>query len=344
MGQAVDVHGHLTAENGKLMMEIDRLHSIIQSKDLEKRQIIRSMDEQLISMERTKDIELSFLKDDDADKGENRALMEKLSRLETDNAALNGELLAIDKDTELKIEERMAAVNASIKKFEKEIEEKIAELAAVKAESDSLKRKVAELEANETVQTEQLSGIKALKSANGLMFDVTTQAPVACPIFLVSGAVISMKSLIEMWVQAPSVFDGEVHRMVKCPRTGVETFVAPKEQVDFISDLSNGIGVSTSLPLSFEYTKPPGGEWTAFSLYDQVALSSKVCKIYRRKMIEPRDFVMVNATMKVVFLLSDARNKLSFHVQSLVGDAVAIMQGRVKISSEWNPFPEMELV
>jgi hypothetical protein len=45
----------------------------------------------------------------------------------------------------------------------------------------------------------------------------------------------------------------------------------------------------------------------------------------------------------VVFSLTG--NRLTFHVQALVGDANLVMHGRIVMSADgWNPFPAVELV
>jgi hypothetical protein len=144
-----------------------------------------------------------------------------------------------------------------------------------------------------------------------------------------------MRTLIEMWMQAPNMFDGEVHRPVAY--NGVTTFVAPREQVEFVFDVAKALGISSEIPMCCEYTKPPHGDWTKFALYDQVAMASKICMLYRRQSVESTDCLMVGeGEMKVVFSLKNG--KLAFHAQSLVGEAVAIMEGRIMHAAGWNPF------
>ena len=49
------------------------------------------------------------------------------------------------------------------------------------------------------------------------------------------------------------------------------------------------------------------------------------------------------AIAQVVFSLTG--NRLTFHVQALVGDANLVMHGRIVMSADgWNPFPAVELV
>jgi hypothetical protein len=70
--------------------------------------------------------------------------------------------------------------------------------------------------------------------------------------------------------------------------------------VDFARALAMTLGLDAAMPLRFEYTKPPTGEWTGLAFYDQIAIASRLCKIHRRMCVDAGDFVVVgNGTMKV---------------------------------------------
>ena len=338
MSKAMEVHRHLGEERGVMQAEINKLYALVEAGEVEKRKAQISLDEQLVSMD-CRDVGFLYLRDDD-DKIEEemRALRNTVGRLEDANTSLNEELVRVDSDVDARVEERVGIIRASMRDFETECMEKAAQLDGARVEVESLSQKVSDLQ---SANSAKLSKMHALQMPGGLFFDRVSQTAVGCPIFLASGAVISMRSLVDLWTQAPSMFEGEVHRAVLYG--GSNTFVAPKEQVEFMFNMAQAVGVDEEMPLCFEYTMPPGGEWTKFALHDQVALASKLCKISRRKLVDPEDFVVVGAAgaMKVVFLLVDTR--LSFHVQSLVGDAVSVMGGRARLSAGWNPFVGLEI-
>jgi hypothetical protein len=333
MATAVSVHRHDSDQMAKMRTEINRLYDLVDAGEVERRKTQVAMDERVFSMDIGRDLCFSYLREDGDD--EVQSLRDAVSRLELANTSLNDELIRVESEVETKVDEQVALVRATMHDFEAECGQKTAQLNAAQAEVAKLRQKESDMEASSASLQEKISGVVGLQSRGGLFFDKIALATVSCPIFLASGDVISMRTLIEMWMQAPNMFDGEVHRPVAY--NGVNTFVAPREQVDFVFNVAKALGISAEIPMSCEYTKPPQGDWTKFALYDQVAMASRICKLYRRQMVEPSDFVVVGGgEMKVIFSLKDG--KLAFHVQSLVGEAVAIMEGRIMLSAGWNPF------
>jgi hypothetical protein len=336
MAKAVCVHRHDADQMAKMKAELHRLYELVEAGEVEKRKSQVSMDERLIAMDLGRDLCFSYLREDETGDEEVQSLRDTVSRLELANTSLNDELIRVEGEVESKVDEQVALVRATMRDYETECCQKTAQLNAAQAEVALLRQKESDMEASSASLREQVSGVVGLQSPGGLLFDKIALATVSCPIFLASGDVISMRTLIEMWMQAPpGMFDGEVHRLVAY--NGVKTCVAPRGQVEFVFDVAKALGISSEIPMCCEYTKPPHGDWTKFALYDQVAMASKIRMLYRRQSVESTDCLMVGeGEMKVVFSLKNG--KLAFHAQSLVGEAVAIMEGRIMHAAGWNPF------
>jgi hypothetical protein len=333
MVSAVNAERNATEQMDKMEAEIKRLYAMWESSEMEKRRAEVSMDEQLASFGQGNGMELSFFQGEEDDAGE--SLGAKVARLEEENLRLNNLLIERDDDVGSKVDDARAEYEEKTARLEKECEDTTAKVKAMEAEMALLRGKVSDMEVSNAGLRKQVSGVAALQQPGGIFFDEAAQTAVSCPILLATGAVISMWKLIDMWAQAPGRGDGEVHRAVLC--NGVVTQVADQEQVELVLDVATTLGISSEIPMWCEYTKPPQGGWTKFAPYDQVALASRICKLYRQRTVGPKDFVVVGGgEMKVVFALED--EKLAFHVQSLVGEANSIMQGRIMMSPGWNPF------
>ena len=334
MATAVSVHRHDNDQMAKMRTEINRLYDLVDAGEVERRKTQVAMDERVFSMDIGRDLCFSYLREDGDD--EVQSLRDAVSRLELANTSLNDELIRVESEVETKVDEQVALVRATMHDFEAECGQKTAQLNAAQAEMAKLRQKESDMEASSASLQEQVKGVVGLQSRGGLLFDKIALATVSCPIFLLSGDVISMRTLIEMWMQGPSPFDGEVHRPVVY--SGATTFVAPREQVEFVFGVAEALGISVEFPMHCEYQKVRGvDEWTQFALYDQVAMASKICKLYRYQTVGPTDFVVVGGgEMKIVFSLQDGH--LGFHVQPLVGNATAIMEGRVILEKGWTPF------
>jgi hypothetical protein len=50
--------------------------------------------------------------------------------------------------------------------------------------------------------------------------------------------------------------------------------------MEFVQKVAAATGMDMKLPLAFEYTKMPSGEWTAFGVYDQVIFFSFDVKVF----------------------------------------------------------------
>jgi hypothetical protein len=207
MSKAMEVHRHLGEERGVMQAEIDKLYALVEAGEVEKRKAQISLDEQLVSMD-CRDVGFLYLRDDD-DKIEEEmlALRNTVGRLEDANTSLNEELVRVDGDVDARVEERVGIIRASLRDFETECMEKAAQLDGARGEVESLSQKVSDLQ---SANSAKLSKMHALQMPGGLFFDRVSQTAVGCPIFLASGAVVSVRSLIDMWTQEP----GEVHRAV----------------------------------------------------------------------------------------------------------------------------------
>ena len=334
MASAVNAERNANEQMDKMEAEVKRLYAMWESSEMEKRRAEVSMDEQLASFGQGNDLELSFFQGEEDDAGE--SLSAKVARLEEENLRLNNLLIEREEDVGSKADDARAEYEEKTERLEKECEEKTARVKAMEAEMALLRQKVLDMEASSAGLRARIVRVDALQKPGGIFFDEIARTAISCPILLASGDVISMQTLIEMWMQGPSIFDGEVHRPVVY--NGVTTFVAPREQVEFVFGVAEALGISVEFPMHCEYQKVRGvDKWTQFALYDQVAMASKICKLFRYQTVGPTDFVLVGGgEMKIVFSLQDGN--LGFHVQPLVGHASVIMEGRVIMEKGWTPF------
>lgn len=358
MNNAVDIYHQFQQRSEYMQLEINRMFDDNIRKDREKTALQTSKDDALAKMLREHEVLVLTMQDQfktDMDGAEDQHRVTE-QRLETDLINLNDELQQMQRDHTTAMEAAAAEVRTlTTRVVQLELENEALQL---QGDNAALQEALTLMTAERDGMAERLQRIDALSSnRQGLLYDRIALDAASCPVFLGTGCVIGMRSLIRMWAQGPGLFDGEAHRAVTCPRTLEQTFVAPRAQVDFVRDMAEAVGVDVAVPLRFEFTKPPRGEWTEFILHDQIALASRVCKIYRRRSIEAGDFVIAGlGTLKVVFALGETlleipdedgtrfRPKLSFHVQSLMGDANAVMRGRVVVAADWNPFPYMDVV
>ena len=358
MNNAVDIYHQFQQRTEYMQLELNRMFDDGARKDREKVTLQTTKDDALAQMSREHEVLVLTLQDQfktDVDVVEDRHRINE-QRSETDLINLNDELLQMQRDHTTAMEAAGAEVRVlTTHVAQLELENEALHL---QGNDEALREELRRMTAERDEMAERLQRIDALRlSRQGLLYDRIALDAASCPVFLGTGCVMSMRSLVKMWAQGPGLFDGEAHRVITCPRTLEQTFVAPRAQVDFVRDMAQAVGVDVAIPLCFQFTKPPRGEWTEFTFYDQIALASRVCKIYRRRSVEAGDFVIAGTgTLKVVFALGETileipeddgnrfRPKLSFHVQSLTGDANAVMQGRVVMAVDWNPFPQMDVV
>ena len=334
MVSAVNAQRNATEQMDKMEAEVKRLYAMWESSEMEKRRAEVSMDEQLASFGQGNDLELSFFQGEEDDAGE--SLGAKVARLEEENLRLNNLLIEREEDVGSKVDDTRAEYEEKTARLEKECEDTAAKVKAMEAEMALFRGKVSDMDASSAGLRARIARVDGLQKPGGIFFDKIVQTAISCPILLASGDVISMRTLIEMWMQGPGVFDGEAHRPVMYNKE--ITFVAPREQAEVVFGVAKALGISVEFPMRCEYRKVPGVEqWTQFALYDQVAMASKMCKLYRYQTVGPTDFVLVGGgEMKIVFSLQDGN--LGFHVQPLVGHAAVIMEGRVIMEKGWTPF------
>ena len=371
MGNAVEIYHKFQRQADFFQEEICRLKSEAFVRDQERITMAHNSDDALADANRAHEVMVLNL--EDKHKAETESAYERHrsaeEKLETDLFNLHEELSKVQREHAAAMEAATAEFRATIHGLEAQVREGVTRMEQLAAENEALRLQTPPMEALQaelarmTLERDnamgQLARVRDLTTSSGvhegLFYDRISFDGAACPVFLGTGCVVSMRSLIRMWAQGPGQFDGEPHRTVLCPKSREQTFVAPKAQAEFVRGVAEAIGMDVAVPLRFEYTMPPRGDWVEFSFYDQIAIASKVCKIFRRRSVDARDFVIVG-NMRIVFSLAEVvleipdedgnrfHTRLSFHVQSLQGDANSIMQGRVVLTPGWNPFPNMELV
>ena len=373
MSNAVEMYHQYIRRSEFLQEEINRLKSEAYVKDQERIASAHNSEDALADANRAHEVMVLNLEDKHKAEADSAYERHRLAeeKLETDLFNLHEELEKVRREHAAAMEAATADFRGTIRALEAQVREGATHMEQLAAENEALRLRTPSTEALQaelarvTAERDralgQLTRVRDLTTTSdvheGLFYDRIALDGATCPVFLGTGCVVSMRMLIGMWAQGPGQFDGEVHRAVICPKTREQTFVAPKAQVDFVRGVAEAIGIDVALPLRFEYTMPPRGGWVEFSFYDQIAIASKVCKIFRRRSVDAGDFVIVGfSTMKMVFSLTEVlldipdddgirfHTRLSFHVQSLMGDANSIMQGRAVLTPGWNPFPNMELV
>ena len=329
MNNAVDIYHQFRRRTELLQGEIARMQDEMGQRERDFIARGQSGDDALVAL--TREHELMVLNLEERFRAEAETADERHraseNRVETDLFNLTEELSRVQREHGVAME----TVTAELKGLARSLEEQVAANAALVAENEGLRN---------------AARVRTLTADGGVFFDRVSMAEAACPVFLGTGCVISMRTLVGMWVDGPGQFDGEIHRSVICPKTHEQTFVAAKEQLEFVRSVGVALGLDVAVPMRFEYTSPPDGSWTEFAFVDQIALASKTAKIYRRRAVGPGDFVLVGqGVMKVVFSVDsgDSHARLSMYVQSLTGDATMVMQGRVVLAAGWNPFPNMDL-
>lgn len=119
------------------------------------------------------------------------------------------------------------------------------------------------------IEEERKQALDTLASVRSSVF-FDGVSPVVCPVLLCTGHVASFRTVVDNWAAGPGRNNGEITRSLRCPVTSEQTCVSSKEEVEFALRVARGVGVDTDLPLVFEYTRIPGGDWVEFGFYDQV--------------------------------------------------------------------------
>lgn len=289
------------AVNQRLRFDQDRLYWTSENERLQG--IVAQQYAEIVELRRIKEVETAEI---DAKKGELDELIRQhaeradrldgldsaeISRLTDENSYLQGEVNRLD----AAVGEKNILIDGqkqTIAKGEAIIQEKTHEVDRVVSQCSSLESQVYELkkESKQIIDREleimrvamaqanleknhamnEMVPVQKMKSKEGVFYDPVSFATAVCPVLLCTGCVLSYKTIIDMWAAGPGRNDGEITRSVKCAVSGMQTCVSSKLEMEFVQKVAAATGMNMKLPLVFEYTKMPSGEWTAFGVYDQV--------------------------------------------------------------------------
>jgi ribosomal protein L19E len=193
--------------------------------------------------------------------------------------------------------------------------------------------------------TKFLNGMRVLVTAGGPLFDPVRNDRVEYPILCCSGDIIPAKALIEVWSMSDGFYDGTIGRMFSCVQTHrMQTSIAPRAHVELIQTLAVAVGLpQTNLPLVIEYFVSE--EWHACSMYDTLEVLARICRIYRRGVVEADDTCMINGQYTFSFIMIDDGSTAGSMVKKLmisVQHSGCSYEGRLRVIDEsWTPFPGM---
>ena len=170
--------------------------------------------------------------------------------------------------------------------------------------------------------------------------DKTNGYQSSCPVPTRTGYIDSLLNIMLQWISTPCDNEGEVHASFRCPISGFATSIASSEQMNLIRSIAIDTGICTNPPFYLQFLDPVGDAWTEFTFTEQVGMISKVCKIYRRKMVDSASdhLVVAGGNMLLTFHLyhtAEAQWTLAFNLKSLVS---ADPPPRVRIIIT-DPFP-----
>ena len=179
----------------------------------------------------------------------------------------------------------------------------------------------------------------------GVFHDKCSNSDVVCPILCCSGVIASMKSVVTAWAETGGRLDGSVERTFQCVETGGETTIVPRAQLEVVQTIASAIGVSVERPCEFEYCVD--GAWVKFSVFDLLAVVSRVCLIYRSGSADGEvGTLMMKGGLVIMFSLGDTagRKRLSCSVHRMMpGVAPATYEGRFRVTADdWNPFENLD--
>jgi hypothetical protein len=178
----------------------------------------------------------------------------------------------------------------------------------------------------------------------GMFHDRTLHEEMACPVLCCSGAMASMKSVVTSWAESGGNSDGTIERTFRCSETGKMTTIVPQPQFEVVQKLASAICINMEPPCTFEYGSE--GHVTTCSVYDILAIASRVCKIFREKSVDDEEMMMLKGGLVVMFYLTDvegtSRKRLGFSVHKMQkGSASTVHAGRFRVTDRnWNPFSE----
>ena len=153
--------------------------------------------------------------------------------------------------------------------------------------------------------------------------DKTNGYQASCPVPTRTGYIDSLLNIMLQWISTPCDNEGEIHASFRCPISGFATSIASSEQMNLIRNIAFDTGICTNPPFYLQFLDPVGDTWTEFTFTEQVGMISRVCKIYRRKMVDNASdhLVVASGNMLLTFHLyqtGDAQWTLAFNLKSLV--------------------------
>jgi len=224
-----------------------------------------------------------------------------------------------------------------------ELEKSLVEFNSLKDQLESLQHQNIALSEAQTLSQVLVDSVNNVREF-GMFHDKQLHEEMVCPVMCCSGKMMSMKSVVSIWAESCGNSDGSIGRTFRCVETGKPTTIAPQPQFEVVQKLASVIGINVEPPCTFEYGS--GGDVTQCSVYDVLAVVSRVCKIYREKSVDDDEMVMLNGGVMVMFYLSDIegteRKRLGFSVQKILrGVPSTVYAGRFRINDRsWNPFSD----
>ena len=217
-------------------------------------------------------------------------------------------------------QQHVERAQAEITSLKHELQEVRSELANKTAELGTVRAEIhAEYKDLYDTMNDTLCRVQAMPTFR----DKTNGFQASCPVPTRTGFIDSLRNVILQWNSTPSDNEGEIHASFRCPITGFTTSIASSEQMNLIRSIAFDAGLSTNPPFYIQYLDPIRDSWEEFTFAEQVAMISRVCKIFRRKVVDSASdhLVVANGNMLLTFYLyqtDDAHWTLAFHLKSLV--------------------------
>lgn len=109
--------------------------------------------------------------------------------------------------------------------------------------------------------------------------------PSICPVPTTSGYVDSFRNIILFWQSNPSDSEGKLNASFVCAMTGYSTSIASVEQIYLIRSIAADLHLPLQPPFLLQFRDCD--EWIELPFHEQLAMASMVCKIFRRRTVDP---------------------------------------------------------